>query len=109
LGAELKPTSAFILSLIGGISEIIAGIISGLIAVMSPSSPTSVAEILGFLSLWWLIGGMIIVMLAILLYRGYSNRKQLSVTIIILSAFSLFNIIGVIGGVLVYPRKPKVR
>ena len=101
--------NAFILSLIGGISEIIAGIISGLIAVMSPSMPTAVAEILGFFSLWWSIGGIIIVMLSILLYQGYSNRKWLSIALIIFSAFSLFNIIGVIGGVVGYPRKPKVR
>jgi len=109
LSAESKPTSAFILSLTGGLISFVLGLLSGLLDV------ELYVLILISSALWGLIAflfGFLVIVLSILLYRDIFERDILALIIIIFSILTLSPltwIFGIIGGMLAFERIPKVK
>jgi len=90
-----KPTTAFILSLLGGIFVIIGGLIWAAVG-------TLIAFFTGFgLILYvFLIFGIIIVIGAAIMNSNPSSANMWGIVILILGIISLFGIITALGGLL---------
>jgi MFS family permease len=99
-----KPTAAIVLTLLGGILEIIFGItmsIGGLLTWFLGS----IGVLFG---LYWITLGSVIVIGAILIYYQPSSARSWGIVIIVLSVISGLNIFALIGGILAIVWKPRM-
>ncbi len=105
--ADDKPTAAFILSLIGGILELVGAIYVAAIGA-------AFAFLTGGLTLacgiWFIITAIFIILGAVWQNTGEPDKvKNGSILVIIFSILGGINIISLIGGILGYTWKPERR
>ena len=101
---EEKPTTAFALSLVGGILELLGGV---LLAVWLGALSWFFGGILALFGFYWIILGLIIVLGAILMYNNPSSAHTWGIIILVLSIISGLNIFALIGGILAMTWKPE--
>lgn len=112
MGTEEKPTTAFVLSLIGAIFILIGGaivaIVGAVVAIALPGLGLALAAAAIVCGLLTLIG-------AVMLYVNPNQRQMWGIIVIIFSILSLFfclggfivgMILGIIGGALAISWKP---
>lgn len=91
-----KPTTAFILSLIGGIFVLLAGLALGalgtLIAIFTFGA--------GFILWIFAIFGIIIIIGAIMMNSSPSSAKTWGIVVLILGIISLIGVVTALGGIL---------
>jgi hypothetical protein len=119
-----KPTTAFALSLVGGVFEIIAAValffVAAIFGAMRPTSYTSgfytytVADMRGFawifgaIGAWLLIAAIIIIISAVKLNGSPLEHSKWGVLILVFSIVGGINIFGIIGGALALSYKPQL-
>ncbi len=91
-----KPTTAFILSLIGGILVLLGGLIWAAIGALIAFFFAG----LGFLLWAFLIFGIIIMIGAVMINSNPSSAHSWGVVILILGVLSLFGVVTALGGIL---------
>lgn len=96
-----KPTTAFALSLIGGILSLILGI--AVAARWWSLFFTDMDVILGAV---WIIVALLTILGAVMMYNKPSSAHTWGIIIVVLSIISGVNIITLIGGVLALRWKP---
>jgi hypothetical protein len=108
-----KPTAAYILALITGIINIIAGIVLLFLAAITSSSSYHYyyydfyfgTFILAGIGLWVLIASVILIAAAVKLNANPLDHSKWGAVILIFS-IGLLSILGIIGGILALTFKP---
>jgi hypothetical protein len=91
-----KPTTAFILSLIGGILVLLGGLIWAAVGTLLAFFFAG----LGFLLWAFLIFGIIIIIGVVMINSNPSSAHSWGVVILILGVLSLFGVVKALGGIL---------
>ena len=91
-----KPTTAFILSLIGGILVLLGGLIWAAVGTLIAFLFAG----LGFLLWAFLIFGITIIIGAVMINSNPSSAHSWGVVILVLGVLSLFGIVTALGGIL---------
>jgi uncharacterized membrane protein len=95
-----KPTTAFVVSLIGGILEILLGIaVAARWTVLVPGMDVTFGA-------YFIILGLIMILGAVMMYNKPSSAHTWGIIIVVLSIISGLNIITLIGGILALRWKP---
>jgi hypothetical protein len=90
-----KPTTAFILSLIGGILVLLGGLVWAAVGTL-----IALFTGLGFLLYAFLIFGIIIIIGAIMINSNPSSTHSWGIVMLILGVLSLIGIVTALGGIL---------
>lgn len=96
-----KPTTAFALSLIGGILQLLLGIAiaAGWVLLLGGTMDT-------IFGAYWIILSLITILGAVMIYNKPSSAHTWGIIIVVLSILSGLNIITLIGGVMAMRWKP---
>ena len=99
-----KPTTAFIVTLIGGILEILLGValaarLMVLVSGMDPNTNVMIGA-------YFIVLGLIMILGAVMMYNKPSSAHTWGIIIVILSIIAGLNIITLIGGMLAIKWKP---
>lgn len=90
-----KPTAAFVLSLIGGIFILLAGVVLGTLGAAFTFFLGGIGGVIGIFGLIW---GIIVIIGSVMLY---SQPEQHTVWGIIILVFSILSWFGALGGFLI--------
>ncbi|MGP8124665.1 MAG: DUF6114 domain-containing protein [Nitrososphaerales archaeon] len=110
-----KPTTAFVLSLIGGIFVIIGGLATAAIGAALTFFIGGIGGIIGLIGVFW---GILIVVFAVMLNSNPKNHTTYGALILIFSLLSWFGsfgglfigfLLGLIGGILAITWNPTVQ
>ncbi len=107
-----KPTTAFILSLIGGIFVILGGLAAAAIGAVFTFFIGGIGGIIGLIGVFW---GILIIVFAVMLNSNPKSHTTYGALILIFSIFSWFGsfgglfigfLLGLIGGILALTWNP---
>jgi uncharacterized membrane protein len=113
-----KPTAAYVLSLIGGITGLIVGFLLIVLAAIVASSaggyynygypgPALPAAFWGDIGVWCLITGIIVIISAAKLNANPWKHTEWGVIILVFSIIGVATLLGFIGGILALVYKPQ--
>jgi hypothetical protein len=97
---EEKPTAAFALSLIGGILQLLAGIVIAAVFAAVGFWTFGAGWVIALLGGYELVIGLITIVGAVMMYDNPSSAHTWGIVILILSIISGLNIFSLIGGIL---------
>jgi hypothetical protein len=103
---EEKPTAAFALSLIGGILQLLLGIVVAAVFAAVGFLTFGAGWVFSILGGYELVIGLITIIGAVMMYNNPSSAHTWGIVILILSIISMLNIFSLIGGILGIIWKP---
>jgi hypothetical protein len=97
-----KPTTAFALSLIGGILQLLLGIViaAGWAVLISRGMIDTI------FGAFWIVLSLITIIGAVMMYNKPSSARTWGIIIVVLSIISGLNILTLIGGIMAMRWKP---
>jgi uncharacterized membrane protein HdeD (DUF308 family) len=109
-----KPTAAFVLSLVGGILGIVAGIVLLVLAAVTAAASSyyyyrdyTGANLLSGFGIWVIVCSIIVIVAAAKLNSNPLDHTKWGVVILVFSIIEGINILGLVGGILALIFNPK--